>query len=65
MRPDDKCHITKSIFSFGLTRNERRKEGGREGRRVGRRKGGRMGKKAGTEEGRKLNIILQRENHKN
>ena len=49
MRPDDKCHITKSIFSFGLTRNERRKEGGREGRRVGRRKGGRMRKKAGTE----------------
>ena len=41
MRHDDKCYLTKSVFSFGLTRNDRMKEGGREGKKVGGRKGGR------------------------
>lgn len=65
MRHDDKCYLTKSVFSFGLTRNDRMKEGGREGKKVGGRKGGRVGREAGREEGRKSDIIPQRTKHKN
>ena len=52
MRPDDKCYLTKSVFSFGLTRNERRKEEWE------------VGREAGREEGRKLDIIPQKAKHK-
>lgn len=57
---DDKCYLTKSqFFSFGLTRNDRMKEGRgveREKRWEEGRVGG-WGREAGREEGRKLDII--------
>ena len=52
MRHDDKCYLTKSVFSFGLTRNDRMKEGGREGKKVGGRK-----EQEGRERGREESFI--------